>query len=115
METSQTKWNWGAFLLPVWFAFANRSYLNLLALVPVLNIFWIFYGAFKGESWALNNPRNDYQTDREFRKVMDSWNRAGIAMLIFTIVILGLYLILGASIAALLFNSENFPSSYPHY
>ena len=114
MKTSQTKWNWGAFLLPVWFAFANRSYLNLLVLVPVLNIFWIFYGALKGESWALNNLRNDYQTDREFRKVMDSWNRAGLAMLIVLIIIFGLYLMLGASVAAVLFHNANIPTSVPY-
>lgn len=97
IKQAQTKWNWGAFFLPLWFAFANRSYLNLLVLIPVLNIFWVFYGAYKGESWARNNTDNDYRSEHEFRAIMDSWNRAGIAGLIFMIVGLVIYLIAGAT------------------
>lgn len=100
MKNAQTKWNWGAFFLPLWFAFANRSYLNLLVLIPVFNIFWVFYGAYKGESWALNNTDNDYQSEHEFRAIMDSWNRAGVAGLIFTIVGLVIYLIAGTMFMA---------------
>lgn len=87
----KTQWNWGAFFIPLWFAFANRSYLNLLVLVPVVNIFWIFYGAAKGEEWALQNNANNYESEHEFRQVMDSWNRAGIAGLIFTVVMVLIY------------------------
>lgn len=54
-----TKWNWGAMALPVFFGIANRSYLGLLSLLVIVpGIGWIFGIAWaivfgiNGERWA---------------------------------------------------------------
>lgn len=94
MPEIKTKWNWGAFANPIWFAIANKSWLLLLNLVPVLNIFWIFYGGFNAEKWALQNPDNNYRDEEEFRKIMDGWNRAGLVMFVVSIIIAIFYIIM---------------------
>ncbi|MCL2112802.1 ribonuclease G [Lactococcus protaetiae] len=89
-----TKWNWGAFIDPIGFAIGNRAYLGLLALIPILNIVWIFISGAKGEQWALSNHNNEYRDEEEFRKVMDSWKRAGFVQFLIFVGVLVLYLII---------------------
>lgn len=101
----RTKWNWGAFMNPIWFAIANRSWLLFLNLIPIFNIFWVFYGAIHAEEWALNEPKNEYRDEIEFRRVMDGWNRAGFVMFFVSIAIFVLYFFMFASFMASLFNS----------
>lgn len=91
MNDFNTKWNWGAFVNPFWFAIANRSWLLFLNLIPLFNIFWLFYGAVNAEKWALKNETNEYRDEIEFRKVMDGWNRAGLIMFIASIILSILY------------------------
>lgn len=100
----RTKWNWGAFVNPIWFAIANRSWLLLLNLIPLFNIFWVFYGAFHAEMWALNEPKNEYRDELEFRRVMDGWNRAGFIFFFVTAAIAVLYFWMLTSIFSAIFN-----------
>lgn len=83
-----TKWNWGAFVNPIGFGVGNRAYLCLLALVPILNIVWIFIAGAKGESWALANSENVYRDEEEFRKIMDTWKRGGLVQFIILAVVI---------------------------
>lgn len=99
-----TKWNWGAFMNPIWFAIANRSWLLFLNLIPIFNIFWVFYGALNAEAWALNEPNNEYRDDLEFRRVMDGWNRAGLIMFIVSAIFFVLYFFMFASILSAIMN-----------
>lgn len=99
-----TKWNWGAFMNPIWFAIANRSWLLFLNLIPIFNIFWVFYGALNAEAWALNEPNNEYRDDLEFRRVMDGWNRAGLIMFIVSAIFFILYFLMFASILSAIMN-----------
>ena len=100
----RTKWNWGAFMNPIWFAIANRSWLLFLNLIPIFNIFWVFYGALNAEAWALNEPNNEYRDDLEFRRVMDGWNRAGLIMFIVSAIFFLLYFFMFASVFSAIMN-----------
>lgn len=91
MQSYKTKWNWGAFISWLFFSVGNRTYLGFLNLIPIFNIFWIFWTGFHAEQWALSNPKNNYRDEEEFRKVMDSWNRGGFVLFIVTFAILLIY------------------------
>lgn len=101
----ETKWNWGAFINPIGFGFGNRAYLCLFALVPLLNIIWVFISGAKAKTWALANPANEYRDEQEFRKVMDTWKRAGFVQFIIILAICILYLILLALFGTLVFSN----------
>lgn len=97
----ETKFNWGAFVSPVTFGIAHRSYLGLLGLlVLVPYIGWLFYIAwcfvfgFYGEKWTLDNAKNQYRDNEEFRKVMSTWNRSGFVGFIIAMSALVLLIIL---------------------
>lgn len=45
-------WNWGAFMFNFIWGIGNKTYLPLLCLIPIFNIFWIFVVGFKGNTWA---------------------------------------------------------------
>lgn len=90
----ETKWNWGAFIDGLGFGIGNKAYWCLLVLIPILNIIWIFVCGAKAEGWALNNPNNNYRDEEEFRKIMDTWKRAGFIKLILAIIIFVAYTLL---------------------
>jgi len=99
----KTKWNWGAFMLSLPYAIGVKAYLALLVLVPVLNFVWVFVSGAMGEKWALSN--GEYRDNEEFRKVMDSWNRAGFVMFIIAIIAGVLWFaVFGAVVGAILSN-----------
>ena len=99
----QTKWNWGAFIAPMFFGIANRAYLGLLILIgmiPFLGwifaIVWMIVFGLNGEKYALENADNHYRDNEEFRKVMDGWNRVGLvyAIIAGAVIILNIILFL---------------------
>jgi len=77
-------WNWGAFMYNYLFGFANHAYLTFLIFIPMLNIIWIFVSGAMGASWAWNSGK--FKNAETFNAVMESWNRAGLLMLIVTAV-----------------------------
>lgn len=84
-------WNWGAFIYNVFWGVGNKTYLPLLTLIPVFNIFWIFVVGFKGNEWAWQ--KGDYKNVETFRAVQATWNRAGLWNFIISIAIFAIYLI----------------------
>lgn len=102
-----TKWNWSGFIQCFAFGLGNRAYLNLLCLVPVLNLIWIFVAGFKTEKWARDNAANEYRDELEFRRIMDTWNRSGFVVFIISVVFMAAYfLFFGAMISAIIQGSQ---------
>ena len=86
------KWNWGAFMSPIVFAFGTKSWLCLLNLVPFLNIVWMFIAAAKGEKWAWDS--GFYEDEKSFRKAMQTWNRAGAFLAIMMLIAIAVSVLL---------------------
>ncbi len=95
------KWNWGAFALSWIWGIFNGAYLSLLCLIPGLNVIWIFVCALKGNEWAWNSGK--YTSVEEFEEAQRKWSKAGIIVLIISVV-LGIIsgIAYGALIAALM-------------
>ncbi|GBG96597.1 hypothetical protein [Lactococcus termiticola] len=119
----KTKWNWGAFSLSLFFAVGNKSYLGLLVLlgfVPFIGqifaLVWAIIYGLNAEKWTLENMDNHYRDEEEFRKVMDSWNIAGLIAFIVLAVIAVLSLILLVAVFASflhgLNNLQDFNNNY---
>ena len=74
----KNKWNWGAFLLPVWWGVGNRVYQAFLCFIPIVGIFMSFYLGIHGNELAW---KNKYWEDEEhFRRVQRNWAIAGFAV-----------------------------------
>jgi len=84
-------WNWGAFMYNVFWGIGNKTYLPLLCLIPVFNLFWMFVCGFKGNEWAWQ--KGDYKDIDTFKAVQATWNRAGLVQFIIFIVLMALYLL----------------------
>ncbi|AYY79826.1 MULTISPECIES: hypothetical protein [Proteus] len=85
------RWNWGAFMFNIIWGFGNKSYLPLLALVPLLNLIWIFICGIKGNEWAWK--KGDYDSVETFMKVQETWNRAGFIYFIISIIMAVIFFI----------------------
>lgn len=94
------KWNWAAFVLPIPFGMGNHVWQPLLTLIPVFNIFWLFYCGFRGEKWVWNSGQ--FEDGRTFRTVMDSWNRGGKAFFILCVCSILLFMLAIAILAGTL-------------
>lgn len=102
-------WNWGAFMFNMFWGIGHKSYLPLLCFIPIFNIVWIFVCGFKGNEWAWQN--GDYKDAESFLENQKTWNRAGLAAFIFSILGIFLYIIfiaviIGSSISS--YNSYNY-------
>ena len=86
------KFNWGAFVMNVFWGIGNKSYLTLWCLVPFFNLIWMFVCGFKGNEWAWNS--GCFKTVEEFEATQKTWNRAGIAALICMIVSYSPYIVM---------------------
>lgn len=85
-------WNWGAFMYNIFWGIGNKTYLPLLCLIPVFNIFWVFVCGFKGNEWAWE--KGDYNDVETFKAVQETWNRAGFVQFIIAMVLVILSLLL---------------------
>jgi hypothetical protein len=84
-EQELHQWSWGAFVLaPVWGVF-NRTYIGLLALVPILGFYVAIYLGIYGRELAWN--RSEKQAD-DFRRRQTYWDRAGLTVFLFALVLL---------------------------
>lgn len=85
-------WNWGAFAFNWIWGIGNKTYLPLLALIPIFDIVWIFICGAKGNEWAW---KDGHYTDVEsFKNTQATWNRAGLVMFIIQVVLIALYILL---------------------
>ncbi len=80
------KWNWGAFWLTWIWGIGNRTYIALLAIIPILNIIMSFYLGFKGNELAWKNKKWD--DVEELHESQKGWAIFGwIVEVIFIIII----------------------------
>ncbi|MBT9132902.1 MAG: hypothetical protein DDT32_01316 [Syntrophomonadaceae bacterium] len=77
-------WNWGAFLLPPIWGLGNRTYIALLALVPLLNWVWPFVMGAKGNEWAWQNKKWD--SIDHFTRIQERWTIAGLIIVLTCII-----------------------------
>lgn len=76
---SQAKgWSWGAFFLTWIWAIGNHVWIGLLALIPIVNIFMMFYLAACGRrlAWEAKSWRNA----EEFIENQKNWSFWGVAL-----------------------------------
>lgn len=87
-----TGWNWGACMYGWIWGLANGTWMPLLGILPILNIFWWIVCGIKGNEWAMNSGM--WKTVEEFNAVQKSWNRAGKIMFWLTFIFLIFYFVL---------------------
>ena len=68
-------WSWGAFWLNWIWAIGNKTWIGLLALLPVLNLVMPFVLGAKGREWAWKN--DTWDSVEHFNKVQRKWSIAG--------------------------------------
>ena len=78
-------WNWGAFSFNIIWGIGNKTYLPLLCLIPIFNVVWFFVCGAKGNEWAWQS--GNYRSVEEFKQVQKTWNIAGIAKFVWSIVV----------------------------
>lgn len=80
-------WNWGAFFLNGFWGIGNKTYIALLAFVPVINVPVMIYLGLKGNELAWGNK--NWESIEHFKEIQRKWNIAGlIAFAIYAIVVL---------------------------
>ncbi|MCT8388727.1 ribonuclease G [Leuconostoc holzapfelii] len=97
-------WNWGAFIYNIFWGIGNKTYLPLLCLIPVFNLFWIFVCGFKGNEWAWQ--KGDYQDVATFKAVQATWNRAGLVQFIIAVILGSLYVFFFVTMISALINNN---------
>lgn len=88
------KWNWGAFTFNIVWGIGNYTYLPLLCLIPIVNIFWIFICGFKGNEWAWKSGK--FTSLEDFLATQETWSRAGFIYFIVSIIVSALILFLSS-------------------
>jgi hypothetical protein len=86
------RWNWGAFLLNLFWGIGNNTWIALLMLLPVANWVMPFVLGAKGSAWAWRNKR--WQSVEHFRRVQRRWAIVGLLLI-------GVWVLLIASTVAL--------------
>ncbi|MCH4167877.1 MAG: ribonuclease G [Streptococcaceae bacterium] len=114
VPTGLKKWNWGAFALNIYWGIGNKTYLPLLCLIPFFNIVWIFVCGAKGNEWAW---RDGGYTDDEFetfKKVQETWNRAGLIMFIIQLVVIVLTIVISIIFMSAVINNLDQINNYEY-
>ncbi|MFS1563674.1 MAG: ribonuclease G [Candidatus Arsenophonus phytopathogenicus] len=102
------QWNWGAFMFSIFWGFGNRTYWPLLCIIPLFNFIWMFVCGIKGNEWAW---RNGNYSDVTFKLVQDTWNRAGLAAFIISLIFIILYFLFFSVFAIFLFYQSRLRTS----
>ena len=81
-------WSWGALFLNLFWAIGNKTWIGLLALIPVLGLAMPFVLAVKGREWAWRN--GTWRDVEHLRSVQKKWDVAAFSTLgaIFALVII---------------------------
>jgi hypothetical protein len=80
-------WSWGGFLLSVFWAIGNRTWIGLLTFVPVVGLAMPIVLGVKGREWAWRNGK--WAGIEHFRKVQRKWAIAGVIFYAVSLVIIG--------------------------
>lgn len=102
MPPEVNKWNWGAFMFPLFWGIGNKSYLALLTLIPYIGFIMNFICGALGNKWAYNNTSMYYDSPEEFAKAQQSWNRAGFIFFIISITLAAIAIIFSIILAVAL-------------
>lgn len=78
-------WCWGGFLLTWIWALGNKTWIGLLALIPILNIVMMFVLGAKGREWAWKNDQ--WRDVEHFNAVQKKWSIAGAILLLVGLVV----------------------------
>lgn len=70
---------WGAYLLNIFWAIPNRTYIAFLILVPYVGFVVGFYLLFKGKELAWQNRR--WPSVEEFNRIQRKWAQWGFVVL----------------------------------
>ncbi|MBS7576012.1 MULTISPECIES: ribonuclease G [unclassified Enterococcus] len=106
------KWNWGAFILNIYWGIGNKTYLPLLCLIPLFNLIWMFVCGAKGNEWAWRDGNYQPEDLETFKKVQATWNRAGLVMFIINCVLIVLLTVFYIAIFSFIINNINDMNSY---
>lgn len=79
-------WSWGAFLLNWIWAIGNRTWVGLLALVPLAGVIMAFILGFKGREWAWRNKH--WESVEHFNQVQKKWSVWGVSIFACIVVII---------------------------
>ena len=77
-------WSWGAFLLNWIWAAGNRTWIGLLAFLPLIGIVIVFVLGFKGREWAWRNKK--WKSVEHFQSVQRKWSIWGLIILIIPVI-----------------------------
>ncbi len=69
------RWNWGAVFLSAIWGIGNKTYIALLALIPIINIFVLIALGLHGNKWAWRNKQ--WESVQQFKSVQKKWTYAG--------------------------------------
>jgi ABC-type Fe3+ transport system permease subunit len=86
------RWNWGAFLLTWMWGLGNRTYIALLALLPVVNIVMAVILGVKGGQWAWKNKK--WEGVGQFTRVQGLWTAFGFGLLAGCLLVLAIVIVL---------------------
>ena len=68
-------WSWGAFWLSWIWAIFNKTWIGLLALIPLVNLVMMVILGLKGREWAWRNKA--WPSVEHFNRVQKKWSLAG--------------------------------------
>ncbi len=105
-------WSWGAFSFGWIWGIGNHAYLTLIALIPVplLGLIWIFVNGALGKKWAWESGK--FASAAEFNAAQKTWDRAGIAAFIVSILGILLCILLILLIVVPLLVYDALPAEY---
>lgn len=78
-------WSWGAFFLNWIWAIGNKTWIGLLAIIPLVGIIMVIILGFKGREWAWKNK--EWESIEHFNHVQKKWSYWGVAIFSSMIVI----------------------------
>lgn len=101
------KWNWGAFMFPLFWGIGNKCYLTLLTFIPYIGLIMRFICGALGNKWAYDKTATYYDSPEEFSKAQQSWNRGGFAAFIATIAVIVISIFIAIVLAYTVFSNGN--------
>ncbi len=69
-------WNWGAFLLPMFWPLSNRAWIGLLAWIPLVGFVMAILMGWQGNKWAWRSRK--WRSIEHFKAHQRGWAIAGI-------------------------------------
>ncbi|MDD4913352.1 MAG: zinc-ribbon domain-containing protein [Sideroxydans sp.] len=82
-------WSWGAFLLNWIWAIGNKTWIGLLALIPIVGIVMAIILGINGREWAWNN--RTWDSVDHFNRVQKKWSFWGVIVALLMPFVIGLF------------------------